>query len=109
MLLLLAALDLVYSIARSSPPPPLLSLCVTAEHVGLSLFHQASTLRAVCVAVYAIHVLEAVYAFRVAQKAGHRDTAPGWMAQTFLLGFPSIFLVNQLLPKHERVEGGEME
>lgn len=68
----------------------------TAEHVGVSLLHQLSTVRAVCVAVYLIHVLEAVYAFRTAQQAGHRDTAPSWFLQTFVLGFPSINLVNQL-------------
>eukprot|EP00903_Cladosiphon_okamuranus_P007643 g7412.t1 len=88
--------------AFGGPCPPFMApLARGAEHVGLSLFHQASTVRAVCVAVYVIHVLEAVYAFRVARQAGHRDTAPGWMAQTFLLGFPSISLVNQLLPKRE--------
>eukprot|EP00752_Nemacystus_decipiens_P002963 g2753.t1 len=88
--------------AFGGPCPPFMApLARTAEQVGVSLFHQASTVRAVCVAVYVIHVLEAVYAFRVARQAGHRDTALGWMAQTFLLGFPSIFLVNELVPVNE--------
>lgn len=60
------------------------------------LLHQLSHVRALVVAVYLIHVLEGVYAFRVAREAGHRDTAPAWFFQTFLLGFPSINLVNRL-------------
>ncbi|CAM9957726.1 unnamed protein product [Ectocarpus fasciculatus] len=71
-------------------------LARSAGHVGLRLLKQQSTVRAVCIAVYLVHVLEGVYAFRVARQAGHRDVAPGWFAQTFLLGFPSVFLVNDL-------------
>lgn len=75
---------------------PVLDHRRTAEHVGLSLLHQLSTVRAVCLTVYAIHVLEGMYAFRAARRAGHRDTAPLWFFQTFFLGFPSIQLVNRL-------------
>lgn len=87
-------------------------LLSTAGHVGLRLLKQQSTVRAVCIAVYLVHVLEGVYAFRVARQAGHRDAAPGWFAQTFLLGFPSVFLVNDLKRREgtsERVtsDGGE--
>ncbi|CAM9312451.1 unnamed protein product [Ectocarpus sp. 4 AP-2014] len=71
-------------------------LARSAGHVGLRLLKEQSTVRAVCIAVYLVHVLEGVYAFRVARHAGHRDAAPGWFAQTFLLGFPSVFLVNDL-------------
>lgn len=60
------------------------------------MVHQMSTVRAVCVSVYLIHALEGVYAFRAAHMAGHRDTAPLWFIQTFILGFPSIGLVNCL-------------
>ena len=53
-------------------------------------------MRALCFVVYVIHVLEGIYAYRVARRAGHRDTALLWFAQTFFIGFPSIGLVNRL-------------
>ncbi|CAM9901056.1 unnamed protein product [Scytosiphon promiscuus] len=93
--------------AFGGPCPSLLApLATNAENVGLLLLHQLQNVRAVCVAVYLVHVLEGVYAFRVARRAGHRDAAPAWFLQTFLLGFPSINLVNRL--RNEREEGGVM-
>ena len=76
--------------------PTPLSFAAPAEHVGLLLLGQVSTVRALCFAVYIIHVLEGVYAYRAAKQADHRDTALLWFAQTFLIGFPSIGLVNRL-------------
>ena len=60
------------------------------------LLREVSTVRALCFVVYVIHVLEGIYAYRVARRAGHRDTALLWFAQTFFIGFPSIGLVNRL-------------
>ncbi|CAM9542570.1 unnamed protein product, partial [Pylaiella littoralis] len=92
-----AGIWLVTLAAFGAPCPSFLApLARDAQHVGISLLHQLSAVRAVCVAVYLVHALEAVYAFRTAWKAGHRDTAPSWSLQTFILGFPSINLVNRL-------------
>jgi hypothetical protein len=38
----------------------------------------------------AVHVTEAVYAHRVARRAGYTRSAPRWAAQTLGVGFPSL-------------------
>ncbi|CAM9827518.1 unnamed protein product [Laminaria digitata] len=86
---------------RGPCPAFLGPLASNAEHVGILLLREVSTVRALCLAVYVIHVLEGVYAYRVARQAGHRDTALIWFAQTFFIGFPSIGLVNRLKESSE--------
>ena len=41
----------------------------------------------------ALHVGEALYAFRVARAGSAPASAPGWMLQTLILGFPSLRLL----------------
>ena len=38
----------------------------------------------------AIHVVEALYTYRSAQRAGFTATAPRWALQTLGVGFPSL-------------------
>jgi hypothetical protein len=41
------------------------------------------------------HLAEAIYALRLTQRLGLRDSAIGWVVQTFLLGFPSLRLLRR--------------
>lgn len=68
-----------------------------ARYLGLCLFRKMWILRLAFVLSYAVHILEGVYAFWLAQNAGHRDTAPLWLFQTTLLGGPSLRLLLRLL------------
>jgi hypothetical protein len=43
----------------------------------------------------AVHVGEAVYACRAAQRAGFTDSAPKWALQTLAVGFPSLLALHQ--------------
>ena len=38
----------------------------------------------------ALHVGEAVYAYRAANRAGFTESAPRWALQTLAVGFPSL-------------------
>jgi hypothetical protein len=38
----------------------------------------------------ALHVGEALYAYRSAQRAGFTESAPRWALQTLAVGFPSL-------------------
>ncbi len=52
-------------------------------------------LRGIFVAALLTHLGEAVYAFRLAQRAGLADHAAGWFLQTFTLGYPSLRLLRR--------------
>ncbi|MBI1817519.1 MAG: DUF4499 domain-containing protein [Deltaproteobacteria bacterium] len=41
------------------------------------------------------HLAEAIYALRLTQRLDLRDSAIGWVVQTFLLGFPSLRLLRR--------------
>ena len=43
----------------------------------------------------ALHVGEAVYAYRSAQRAGFTESAPKWALQTLAVGFPSLIALHQ--------------
>ena len=69
----------------------------TAFFVHMVVFRRLWVIRLVFVSALLAHVLEAWYAFSRAKGAGHGDTAPLWLIQTLVLGFPSTLLVIQLL------------
>jgi len=46
--------------------------------------------RALFVGGVTAHVVEAVYAYRLARNAGFDEAAPGWFVQTLAVGGPSI-------------------
>eukprot|EP00904_Undaria_pinnatifida_P004179 jgi/Undpi1/13762/HiC_scaffold_9.g03413.m1 len=66
-------------------------------HVHLAVFRRLVLVRVTLVAAVLAHVLEGVYAYTRAQRAGHKDTAPLWLIQTTIIGFPSTRLVMRLL------------
>jgi hypothetical protein len=43
----------------------------------------------------ALHVGEAVYAYRAAQRAGFSESAPKWALQTLAVGFPSLLALHK--------------
>jgi hypothetical protein len=47
------------------------------------------------VAVVAIHVGEALYAYTLAVRTGRKAAAFGWLVQTFFLGVPSLALLQK--------------
>jgi len=47
-------------------------------------------MKAVFAGAVALHVGEAVYAYRSAQRAGFTRSAPKWALQTLGVGFPSL-------------------
>ena len=47
----------------------------------------------ILIACLPIHLFEAVYVFRLAQKLGLSQSAPLWALQTFMLGYPSTRLM----------------
>lgn len=47
------------------------------------------------VACLPIHVYEAVYVYRLAHVLGMPNSAIGWSVQTFILGFPSTYLLRK--------------
>jgi hypothetical protein len=53
----------------------------------------AAVLVAVFTVAVALHVGEAVYAFRLARGGVAPDSAVGWMLQTLTLGYPSLRLL----------------
>eukprot|EP00903_Cladosiphon_okamuranus_P013710 g12766.t1 len=65
--------------------------------IHMVVFRRLWVIRLVFVAALLAHILEAWYAFSRAKRAGHGDTAPLWLIQTFILGFPSTRLVIKLL------------
>lgn len=69
----------------------------TARYIHLAVFRRLWAIRLVFVLAVLAHALEAWYAFYRARMAGHGDTAPLWLIQTLILGFPSTRLVIQLL------------
>ncbi|CAM9607580.1 unnamed protein product [Ascophyllum nodosum] len=66
-------------------------------YLHISVFRTMWILRLGCVLAYAVHLWEGWYAFGLALKAGHRDTAPLWLIQTTVLGYPSLRLLLRLL------------
>jgi len=52
-----------------------------------------SLLRGIFAAAVLTHLLEAMYAWHLAQRAGLRRSARGWFLQTLLLGYPSLRLL----------------
>lgn len=70
---------------------------MTALFIHLVVFRRLWVVRLVFVLAVLAHILEAWYAFSRAKKAGHGDTAPLWLIQTLILGFPSTRLVIKLL------------
>jgi hypothetical protein len=53
--------------------------------------------RGIFAVAVATHVVEAVYAYRVAQRAGLGDDATKWGLQTLGVGFPSLLALHGLL------------
>jgi hypothetical protein len=53
----------------------------------------AAVLIAVFVVAVALHVGEAVYAFRIARSGAAPESAFAWMLQTLTLGYPSLRLL----------------
>jgi len=47
----------------------------------------------ILIACLPIHLFEAAYVFRLAQKLGLNQSAPLWAIQTFMLGYPSTRLM----------------
>jgi hypothetical protein len=43
----------------------------------------------------AVHVAEAGYAYRAAQRAGFTESAPRWALQTLAVGFPSLLALRK--------------
>lgn len=89
-----------------SPPPRTLPCCRptfcatnndSALFVHMVVFRRLWVIRLVFLAALLAHILEAWYAFSRAKRAGHGDTAPLWLIQTLILGFPSTKLVIKLL------------
>eukprot|EP00752_Nemacystus_decipiens_P006897 g6195.t1 len=64
-----------------------------SRYIHLAVFRRLWAIRLVFVSAVLAHMLEAWYAFSRAKRAGHGDTAPLWLIQTFILGFPSTRLV----------------
>ena len=56
-----------------------------------------TVLRALLAAGVALHLAEALYAWRVARHAGL--AAGGWFRQTLLVGFPSLRLLLRRVPR----------
>jgi hypothetical protein len=54
-------------------------------------------LRAGFAAAVGLHVGEAVYAYRRAQRAGFGESAPRWAVQTLGVGFPSLLALRALI------------
>lgn len=81
--------------------PPILTFAAqpttTARFIHLAVFRRLWAIRLLFVLAVLAHVLEAWYAFARAKRAGHGDTAPLWLIQTLILGFPSTRLVIRLL------------
>ena len=57
-----------------------------------AVFSQTQLLR-IFILSYVIHVGEALWARRLAQRSGLRASANSWAFQTFLIGFPSLRLL----------------
>lgn len=63
--------------------------------------------RAVFATAVAIHVVEAVYTYRVATREGLDEDAWKWTLQTLGVGFPSLLALHALLAARE--EAMELE
>jgi hypothetical protein len=50
------------------------------------------------------HVVEAVYAYGTARRAGLDDAAPAWGLQTLGVGFPSLQALHEVLRERETPE-----
>lgn len=66
-------------------------------HLHLVICRRLFFVRATVVLLLLVHVVEGLYAYTRAQRAGHKDTAPLWFLQTVIIGFPSTRLVMRLL------------
>lgn len=65
---------------------------------GIVAARRKSTLtRLVFGAAVLTHVVEAAYAYRVAQREGLDDVAWKWGVQTLAVGFPSLLALHELL------------
>lgn len=76
------------------------SLCFSfreALYIHLAIYRRLFVVRAIAVLVLLLHVVEGLYAYTRAQRAGHKDTAPLWFIQTVIIGYPSTRLVMRLL------------
>lgn len=89
------------SVTPAAPPPlSLYSLCFffrEALYIHLAICRRLFVVRAIVILLLLAHVVEALYAYTRAQRAGHKDTAPLWFIQTVIIGFPSTRLVMRLL------------
>jgi hypothetical protein len=52
-------------------------------------------MRALFAAAVALHVGEAIYAYRAAKASGFNTTAPRWALQTLGVGFPSLIALKR--------------
>ncbi|CAM9510575.1 unnamed protein product, partial [Discosporangium mesarthrocarpum] len=65
--------------------------------IGLTFFRRVWVIKLLCALAWIVHLGEGVYAYWVAWKAGHSDTAKWWFLQTFCVGMPSILLLHGLV------------
>ena len=49
----------------------------------------------ILIACVPIHVFEAVYVYRLARQMGMIQSSLGWALQTFMLGYPSTYLMRK--------------
>ena len=69
---------------------------------GITAVRSRSKLRrGMFAAAVAVHVGEAVYAYRIAQNAGLGDDAAKWGLQTLGVGFPSLLALHGLINDRE--------
>jgi hypothetical protein len=79
------------------------TLAVLAFHAGayavwcerITTAFSQRLLRGIFVLAVLTHLAEAVYAFRLARRAGLRENAAGWFLQTVALGYPSLGLLRR--------------
>jgi hypothetical protein len=64
------------------------SYTLWSRHVTSAL--PQGLLSGIFIAAVVTHLLEALYAWRLAQRHGLTRSAAGWALQTFLLGYPSL-------------------
>lgn len=68
---------------------------------------KSTVMRLVFGAAVVTHVVEAAYAYRVAQREGLDDAAWKWGLQTLGVGFPSLIALHELLA--DRAAGALVE
>lgn len=68
-----------------------------ALYIHLVICRRLVIARTVAVLLWLLHVVEGLYAYTLAHRAGHKDTAPLWFIQTTIIGYPSTCLAMQHL------------